>query len=421
MSNKQIQSSAIQKNILLYVLGNGISVIGSSIYTFAIGLYVLNITGSALSFATTLILSIIPIITISPLAGVLVDRFPKKKFVIIADFASGILMLIAWGMTMSRPLSLTIVFVSTFLLSVFATISSIAISSAKPNLVPTESLLTINRADKMINSISSIGGPVIGGIVFSFVDIRLFILINGLSFFAAALFELLLKFDLFPDPLMIDKEPTSLKNEFLEGVNFLIRDKNMMLLFGLFISINFLLSFSVSVPLPYIINTFLGLPATTYGLIDSAFPVGIIIGSLTLKVIQKRINLFSLIWASNTFIAILSSFIGWFAIFAPQLSLVTVTIFYGLILFLIGVSVAHIDLAYITMLQTKTPAHLRGRVLSSVTSLVKVIVPLSYLLSGLLIGKIPITLLPMVGGICSIIAGFAIKVKSRSVLIESAI
>lgn len=48
------------KNLLLFSIGKTISVSGSAIYTFALGLYVLKLTGSALSFASTLILGVIP-------------------------------------------------------------------------------------------------------------------------------------------------------------------------------------------------------------------------------------------------------------------------------------------------------------------------------------------------------------------------
>ena len=66
-------------NIALYTIGSLISHFGSAIYAFAIGLYVLKITGSSLSFATTLAFGVIPVILLSPFAGVIVDRFNRKK------------------------------------------------------------------------------------------------------------------------------------------------------------------------------------------------------------------------------------------------------------------------------------------------------------------------------------------------------
>ncbi|EOP69226.1 MFS transporter [Bacillus cereus] len=77
------------KNICLYVIGKTISIFGSSIYSFALGLYVLQITGSALNFAITLILGTIPMIVMNPFAGVIADKVDKKKLVVCMDLLSG--------------------------------------------------------------------------------------------------------------------------------------------------------------------------------------------------------------------------------------------------------------------------------------------------------------------------------------------
>ena len=66
------------RNICLYSIAKTVSLFGSSIYSFALGLYVLQITGSALNFAITLILGTIPMIVMNPFAGVIADKVDKK-------------------------------------------------------------------------------------------------------------------------------------------------------------------------------------------------------------------------------------------------------------------------------------------------------------------------------------------------------
>ena len=66
-------------NFILFSLGKFVSIFGASIYSFAMGLHVLEITGSGLSFAMTLIVSIIPMLIINPFAGVVADKFDKKR------------------------------------------------------------------------------------------------------------------------------------------------------------------------------------------------------------------------------------------------------------------------------------------------------------------------------------------------------
>jgi len=77
--------NAENKNIFLFLWGKTVSMLGTSVYGFAISLYVLSITGSALNYAITIMINIVPMIIISPIAGVFADRLPKKLFIIGMD------------------------------------------------------------------------------------------------------------------------------------------------------------------------------------------------------------------------------------------------------------------------------------------------------------------------------------------------
>jgi MFS family permease len=81
------------KNLVLFSAGKSVSMFASSIYSFAIGLYVLKLTGSALNYATTIMLHILPMIIMSPVAGVLADKISKKKLIVGMDLANGFLFL----------------------------------------------------------------------------------------------------------------------------------------------------------------------------------------------------------------------------------------------------------------------------------------------------------------------------------------
>ncbi|GAA0780233.1 MFS transporter [Hathewaya limosa] len=83
-------------NINCYILGRAISSFGTQIYNFILALYILKITGTALTFAITLVLSIIPRIILGPIAGILVDRLDRKKIIVITDILCGIIMLLLY-------------------------------------------------------------------------------------------------------------------------------------------------------------------------------------------------------------------------------------------------------------------------------------------------------------------------------------
>ncbi|EJQ94910.1 hypothetical protein II1_03978 [Bacillus cereus MC118] len=117
------------KNICLYVIGKTISIFGSSIYSFASGLYVLQITGSALNFAITLILGTIPMIVMNPFAGVIADKVDKKKLVVCMDLLSGSLLIVTYIVSSNYGLNLFIIYAITFLMSVFTTFFGIGLEA----------------------------------------------------------------------------------------------------------------------------------------------------------------------------------------------------------------------------------------------------------------------------------------------------
>lgn len=152
-----------RRNFILFSLGKFVSIFGASIYSFAIGLYVLEITGSGLNFALSLIVSSIPMLIINPFAGVLADKFDKKKIVVMMDIVNGTFLMLIYIISCIYGLSLPIIYISTFITTIFSTIFGISMEAAIPNIVSKDMLMNINSISKIIDSISSILGPMVGG------------------------------------------------------------------------------------------------------------------------------------------------------------------------------------------------------------------------------------------------------------------
>ena len=113
-------------NLVLFSLGKFVSVFGTSVYTFAIGLYVLKITGSGLSFAATLGFGLVATIIFNPIAGVMADRFDKKRIVVAMDLLNGFLFITVYFISLIYDLNLITIYLSTFLTTVFTTILGIS-------------------------------------------------------------------------------------------------------------------------------------------------------------------------------------------------------------------------------------------------------------------------------------------------------
>ncbi|AXK18615.1 TPA: MFS transporter [Bacillus toyonensis] len=400
------QSTQELRNIYLYSFGKTVSIFGSSIYSFALGLYVLQITGSAWNFAITLILGTIPMIVMNPFAGVIADKVDKKKLVVCMDLLSGGLLITVYILSSNYGLNLFIIYTTTFLLTVFTTFFGIGLESAKPNIVSKERLMSINSISKIIDSVSLILGPMLGGIVFAVVDIKLFIMINGISFILSGISILFIHFKLFGHDI---KEECSIREinfikDIKEGYFYLMERESLKNTFHILISLNFFLGFSVTVPLPYIINTVLNLSSKQFGIIQGTFPVGMIIGAILVKKITNRFSYSYLLKKLSSMLAVFMIISGIPVLFKSfEANDFVCVITYCVVMFSFGLIIALIDIPLIYFMQKEVPDEYRGRVLSIGLSIGKMMQPIALTLSGLLLNYIPAYTLPIAGGIVFLI------------------
>lgn len=397
------------RNIVLFSAGKSVSMFASSIYSFAIGLYVLRLTGSALNYATTIMLHILPMIIISPVAGVLADKVSKRTLIVGMDIANGILFLGLFRISLSGGLNLPTIYLTTVLLSVFSSIFNIAFEAAKPNLVMPESRLRLNSISKLIDSTTSILGPALGGVMFAIIDIQLFILINCISFFLSALSELFIDYGYHPD--MEKEEDPPFFRHMGKGLRFMLDSKVIRNAFFMFVILNFLIGFSVNVPMPYVINEVLKLPPELFGLINSMFPIGLIVGTLTISRVLDRISYLGILTLSTCSLAVVASLVG-----LPVLIAYTTLgygIYFSALSVVMGILISYVDIPIITIMQDEIPANLRGIVFGLTMSLVKVVLPISLIMSGYLVELLPVVIIPALGSALAIICPLVQMFKKK--------
>lgn len=398
-------------NLSLYTLGIFVSMLGTSIYTFAIGLHVLKLTGSGLSFAATLLFGLVPMVIFNPVAGVIADRFDKKKIVVIMDSLNGVLFISLYIASSFSDLNLIMIYTSAFLTTVFTTIFGISMESAKPNIVSDDRLMQINSASKIVNSISSILGPVLGGMVFAFIDIRMFILINGCSFIFSAISEVFLDFKYN----LKEENKSSAKAGFMEnvkeGFEFLSGRSDIKQMIYIFVVINFFTSLAVSVPMPFIINNVLKLGSKEFGIIESAFPIGMIIGAVFVERVIEKVSFKRLLISMSIVMAVSMISMG-IPLLLGHFGNIFYLLYYSLITLVFGIAIAFIDIPVMYLFQKLIPGELRGRVLSIAITMAKIIAPIALIISGALINKIPSYTLPMAGGSLMLAANLIILNKT---------
>jgi Major Facilitator Superfamily. len=386
-----------RSNVAFFLSGRSLSVLMSCVYSFAMGLYVLKATGSGLSFAVTLSIQIVPTVLIGPFAGVLADRFDKKILVVATDALSGALFLVLFFAS-SGGLTLWGIYAATLLFSLFQTLYNVSIDSAVPDIVSEQKILMLNSVGKIVDSSAAIISPSLGGVLYAVLDIRAFVLFNGIAYVLCTAAEGLIDFHLSgaPEPRT---ERLNLRRDFAQGVDYIKRTGWIRGSLLNFITVNFFLALCYSVPVPYILNNIFRLSPTTYGIAQCFLPIGSIAGALLVKKVTGLVPSGRLMTLAGILCSVCLFLFGALPALSAHPPLYLIVPYYGFLLACSGLIVSLIDIPFINNFQTQVPEDIRGRSLSISISAVKVFAPVGYLLSGSLIGVAPAFYPPLFGGI----------------------
>ncbi|HRU40353.1 MAG TPA: MFS transporter [Candidatus Diapherotrites archaeon] len=383
-------------NIILFSMGEMVSLLGSAIYSFAISLYVLKLTGSGISFAITLIQGVIPTVLIGSFAGVLADKLNKKLLIVSMDIANAILFVMLFLISRRFGLTLPIIYITTFLMNAISVIFGISMESAKPNLVTDDNLIRINLISRIINSLSTILGPAIGGMIFVFADIKCLMLINGFSFFCSGISELFIDYGFNNregNERCFETGSFTLKSilpDFKEGFLYTYRQKELKEVLNIFIVLNIVLGFSIMVPLPYAVNNVLELDPSAYGFIQGFLPVGTIMGAIAAGKACKKLSYGRIINMSVFIFGIVIIAMGIPLLTFAEFSKESCVIYYSILMIATGGAISFADVPLIQKLQTDAVGKYRGRVISTSICICKIALPVALVLAGILAEIIPV-------------------------------
>ena len=210
------------KNFIIIVIGQIISLFGNAIQRFSMSLYLLEFTGSTAIFANILAISTIPYILFAPIAGMLSDRVNKKKIMVYLDFFCSFLIGGYAIILLNGRDHEVIVAIVMFMLSICFTLYGPAVTSSIPQIVEEDKLTSANGVINQVGSIVNFAGPILAGVLYGIVGIKAIVIINAISFFASAIMELFLD---IPD-LVVNEDVESKLQSKVESNNVVTLEKN---------------------------------------------------------------------------------------------------------------------------------------------------------------------------------------------------
>ncbi len=174
------------RNFRLLFLGQAISQLGDWFNSVAVYALLLDLTGSATAVAWMMIVQFLPMAIVGPVAGVVVDRVDRRKLMIVADVARGVLVL---GLLLvRRPDQIWIAYLVMTLVVSASSFFEPARTATIPNITSSDELMPANALSSATWSAMLALGASIGGLLTALSGREWAFIINAASFLVSAWF-----------------------------------------------------------------------------------------------------------------------------------------------------------------------------------------------------------------------------------------
>lgn len=284
------QTPLFRRDFSLVVIGQVISLFGNAILRFALPLYLLRQTGSPALFGAVGAAAFVPAVLCAPIGGVVADRVNKRNIMVILDFSTAGLIL-AFAALLGRVPLVPLMIVCLMLLYGIAGAYQPAVQASIPLLAVPERLTSANAVINMVDTLSGLLGPVIGGVLFGAFGIRPVLWVGIVCFFLSAVMELFIRIPHRPRAAAGGVLAT-VREDLGESWRFIRRERpvflSVLLVLALF---NLVLSAALVVGIPVAVVQVLGMSDSRLGLTQGAMGLGGLFGGVLTACLGARLPL----------------------------------------------------------------------------------------------------------------------------------
>jgi MFS family permease len=384
------KSFAIFKNrtFALYFSGQFVSRVGNSVNLLALMwlAHVLSSSSANSTFLMSLVLaaSVVPRVLIAPVMGVLVDRWPKRKTLIITDISRfvlvSVLTVLAWTDTATIPALIAF----SALMSVFSAVTMSAMRVVQKHIVDDGQLLQANSLFQTSLNVSQIIGPSIAGALIGLTGVGTAFALDAATF-AFSVVTLFLITVREPETVRKPFTGLSVLQDIKFGAKVALSFPQLKILLPFMLLYNFLITAVDNLLIiQYVANVLHQGPAAV-GAINSSLAIGSLVGSLLLSFVVGK-------WGRSRLLVInmvISSLCIAATGITPYVALICLYFFIG------GFCMSIVNVVFWTSIQEAVPSQHLGAVFGMLGSVFECVVPVSQLVFG------GIALLFPVGGVMS--------------------
>ncbi len=293
MKTLSVRQVGFSNDFLLVAAGQVISIFGNQIVRYALPLYLLNQTGSAVLFGSILAVSFIPMLLIYPVGGIIADRLNKRNIMVVLDFGTAVFLLLfclleGW-MNIVPLMAVT-------LIGLYAIQGAYqpAVQASVPLLVDADHIMQGNSIINTITSLASMLGPVIGGILFSMTGLASILYVSIGCFLISAVMEMFIRIPYVKRQVNGTIFRTSIC-DLKESFVFMFKEQPVLWKASfIYTSAGFFLTALVLIAVPVLITQHLGFATETanrlYGYAQGVMATGAIAGGIIAGLFSKKLR-----------------------------------------------------------------------------------------------------------------------------------
>lgn len=389
------------RNFRLFLGGQFVSLSGTWMQTVAQGWLVLQLTHSAFQVGLVTTINTLPVLLFTLYGGVVADRVNKRRFLLTLQTLMLLEALALALLTASGRVTVGWVMVLAAAQGLLAAFEIPARQSFLVEMTGRDDLMTAIALNSSVFNVTRVIGPAVAGLVIAGVGIAACFFVNAASYLAVLWMLAIMR-----PPFAGASTALAGRSTFRDGWRYIMDTAEPRLLTLLTITFS-VFGFSFAPMLPVYASQVLGAGATGYGALMSGVGVGAAAAALFVAAMGHRVHREGRVFAFATLFGLVLLVTSLAGHFVPALILLT----------LAGCSWALTGILTNTILQTKAPDHLRGRVMGFYSFMVVGMAPLGALQAGWVSEHFGVRAsLALGGGICVVAALLAWRSAGRQTL-----
>ncbi len=379
-----------KKNIVRFLSAQTISLFGSSLVQYAIIWYVTLSTSSGIMLTISTLCGFLPQICIAVFAGTWIDKYNRKKLIMLSDSVIALATLGLALLFLSGNKNIWVLFLVLIIRSAGAGIQTPAVNAILPQIVPQENLMKVNGIMSTCNSIMMFLSPAVSGAILSVFSLEVTLFIDVITAIIGVSITAFVKVGQL---IKNNTEDKTMIQNMKEGFRFVKKNKFVLNLLIFQMVSMFMISPSAFLT-PLMISRRFGEEVWRLTMSEMTYSLGMVIGGILITTWGGFKNRLNTALVAGTMYGVVMIGLGISPVFIIYLICNT----------LIGITAPCYNTPITVTIQEKVDLDMQGRVFSFMQITTSCMLPIGMMVYGPLADIVPVETILIIAGILVITA-----------------